>query len=60
MVMSQIKELSKDQLEVDMAKVKEHNLFEPQRKEKSNDGQSRDRDRSRNKGGKRNFKRRRN
>lgn len=61
-VMTHIRDLSNNQLEIDMEKVKEHNLFEPQRKERRQepDNSNRDRDRNRNKGGKRNFKRRRN
>lgn len=63
-VYANIRQLSKNQLDIDMTKVKEGDLFEPQRKERRNDrGGDRGGDRNRNKGGGRrnnNFKRKKN
>ena len=58
-VYQNIRRLSENRLDIDLEKVKEGNLFEPQRKEKRNDSHGGDRNKGgRNKRG--NFKRRRN
>lgn len=61
-VYKNIRKLSKNKLDIDMAKVDEHNLFEPQKRDNRRDNESRPRDtenRHKNKG-KRPFKRRKN
>ncbi len=50
-VYANIRQLSKNQLDIDMVKVKEGNLFEPQKKDRRNDRGDRNRGKGRNKGG---------
>ena len=50
-VYANIRQLSKNELDIDMAKVKEGNLFEPVRKERRNDRGDRNRGRGGRKGG---------
>jgi len=63
-VLKNIKQLSNDQLDIDIEKVKTYGLFDSERRERSYDNNNQNRNRNRNnKGGKRNFsnnKRRRN
>ncbi len=62
-VLKNIKMLSKNELDIDIAKVKEHGLFDSERKERTYDNNRPNRNRPNNpagaKGGKRNFKQRR-
>lgn len=61
-VLKNIKQLSKDQLQIDIEKVKAGGLFDSERRYQENTNRNQNRNRSNNKGGKRNFsnKRRRN
>lgn len=66
-VYANIRRLSKNRLDIDMAKVKEGNLFEPQRRERRNDRYDRSGDNRNNRnknnnrrGGSNNYKRRKN
>ena len=56
-VYANIRQLSKNQLDIDMTKVKEGNLFEPQKKDRRNDRGDRNRGKGGRKGG---YKRRKN
>lgn len=56
-VYANIRQLSNNQLDIDMEKVKEGNLFEPQKKERRNDRGDRN---NRNKNGRRNFRKKKN